>query len=542
MHTFLLTGRPRAGSSNRVVMGSGYSGKAILGAYNGTVTSWADLYISPAALGNVIIGKTTSSGKLLQVGGTVEASRYDGPGTGLTGYAGSLAVGFADSSSYADDANYANDSGTVGGIQPCQIVYGTCNNGINSLSSSTDNPYELPQYKAGFWEANGKNYMPDTGWYWGATFAHSSNGSSYNYSGQLAFKIGTGADGIYARTINGGTPTSWGRLLSQGNLGSFPVSASATGVVNNVSMQELGGVDKQINGVRIGKGGSNVGSNTVVGNGLASVTSGNYSTVMGNNAGLSLTTAGGAAFFGTDCGKANTTGYDNAAFGAGSQNMTSTGTQNVSMGSWSLSNITNGAGNTAIGHLALSNLSNTGNSSNNVALGVSAGKLVNGGASLTAASDCIYIGRGAVSSADGIFNEYVIGAGGIGKGSNTVAIGNSSTTNNYFFGNINASADVIAYTTSDRRLKDNIKPIEKPLEKLLKLSGNTFTWNDKQSTYTGNDVGVIAQEVEEVFPEIVETRDSGYKAVKYEKLVPLLIESIKELKKEVEDLKRRING
>ena len=67
-------------------------------------------------------------------------------------------------------------------------------------------------------------------------------------------------------------------------------------------------------------------------------------------------------------------------------------------------------------------------------------------------------------------------------------------------------------------------------------SGNTFDWNDK-SDKEGSDVGVIAQEILEVLPEAVTTRDNGYLAVRYEKLVPLLIEAIKELKAEVEDLK-----
>jgi hypothetical protein len=56
----------------------------------------------------------------------------------------------------------------------------------------------------------------------------------------------------------------------------------------------------------------------------------------------------------------------------------------------------------------------------------------------------------------------------------------------------------------------------------------------------GHDVGVIAQEVEKVIPEIVTTRDNGYKAVKYEKIVPLLIEAIKELSNEVKELKSQI--
>jgi hypothetical protein len=103
---------------------------------------------------------------------------------------------------------------------------------------------------------------------------------------------------------------------------------------------------------------------------------------------------------------------------------------------------------------------------------------------------------------------------------------------------LNAGEDVVAYASSDKRLKDNLKPIENSLDKLSKLSGYEFDWNHKQETFKGHDVGVVAQEVEEVLPEIVTTRDNGYKAVKYEKLVPLLIESIKELKAEIEELKK----
>jgi hypothetical protein len=55
-------------------------------------------------------------------------------------------------------------------------------------------------------------------------------------------------------------------------------------------------------------------------------------------------------------------------------------------------------------------------------------------------------------------------------------------------------------------------------------------------------VGVIAQEIEEVLPEVVTTRDNGYKAVKYEKIVPLLIEAIKEQSKQINELKEKLNG
>ena len=124
-----------------------------------------------------------------------------------------------------------------------------------------------------------------------------------------------------------------------------------------------------------------------------------------------------------------------------------------------------------------------------------------------------------------------------------VGIAASSTT-----GRIDASNDVVAYATSDERLKENVKPIKNALDKVSQIQGVEFDWkplSDKEKkTIHGNeghDVGVIAQEVESVLPEVVQERDNGYKAVRYEKLVPLLIESIKEQQQQIEDLKAIVN-
>jgi len=106
---------------------------------------------------------------------------------------------------------------------------------------------------------------------------------------------------------------------------------------------------------------------------------------------------------------------------------------------------------------------------------------------------------------------------------------------------LETSGDVIAFGSSDRGLKDDIKPIENPLEKMEKIGGYTFVWNGKQSTYKGKDIGVVAQEIQSVLPEIVATRANGYLGVKYEKIVPLLIESIKENTKQIKELKQEIN-
>ena len=107
-------------------------------------------------------------------------------------------------------------------------------------------------------------------------------------------------------------------------------------------------------------------------------------------------------------------------------------------------------------------------------------------------------------------------------------------------GALTVSGDITAFYTSDQRLKDNISPIDDPLAKVLSISGNTYDWNDK-SGKEGHDVGVIAQEVLEVLPEAVTTRDNGYLAVDYQRLVPLLVEAVKELSAKVSALEDKLN-
>ena len=106
-------------------------------------------------------------------------------------------------------------------------------------------------------------------------------------------------------------------------------------------------------------------------------------------------------------------------------------------------------------------------------------------------------------------------------------------------GSLEVKGDVTAFYSSDERLKDNIQPIESPLEKIFKINGVSFDWNEK-SDKKGHDVGVIAQEIEKVLPELVVERDSGYKAVRYEKIVALLIEAIKQQQLQIDELKSKV--
>ena len=111
----------------------------------------------------------------------------------------------------------------------------------------------------------------------------------------------------------------------------------------------------------------------------------------------------------------------------------------------------------------------------------------------------------------------------------------------YIKGELQVSDDITAFHTSDERLKNNVTAIDDPLAKVLSLGGYTFDWNDN-TTKEGTETGVIAQEVESLgLPGLVTTRDNGYLAVNYEKLVPLLIEAIKELSDKVEVLEEKLS-
>ena len=133
---------------------------------------------------------------------------------------------------------------------------------------------------------------------------------------------------------------------------------------------------------------------------------------------------------------------------------------------------------------------------------------------------------------------------------NTLVV-NSSITTNTFTGNTitlvntlttdNISANLITAvdvnTTSDVVLKYNMQPIEHPLDVLEKITGFSFNWKtDGTKSY-----GLSAQDVEKILPDIVKQRNDGYKGINYLNLIAFLVEAVKELKKEVAEIKNGIN-
>ena len=159
-----------------------------------------------------------------------------------------------------------------------------------------------------------------------------------------------------------------------------------------------------------------------------------------------------------------------------------------------------------------------------------------------------------VSSYGWLWETGGSGAGGA-TATNGVKMELAATT-----GNLRVAANIIAYA-SDGRLKTNVKPIENAIDKVKQIRGVEYDWVDDIVDHYGfhptkkHEVGVIAQEVEKVLPEVVTTapfngnyvqkfpekEDPNFLTVNYDRIVPLLIEAIKDQQKEIDELKSLIN-
>jgi len=92
-------------------------------------------------------------------------------------------------------------------------------------------------------------------------------------------------------------------------------------------------------------------------------------------------------------------------------------------------------------------------------------------------------------------------------------------------------------TLSDINAKENIRTLENAMYKVLQMRGVSFTWKDN-----GNkSIGVIAQEVEKIIPEIVNTNENNIMSVSYDSIIGLLIEAIKEQQSSIKGLEKKIN-
>jgi hypothetical protein len=246
--------------------------------------------------------------------------------------------------------------------------------------------------------------------------------NSPNISGSLRVSGNTVITGSLTTSIAAlGTPATTFLTSNNGTIRSRTAAQTLSDIggqasgsyVTSATDETLTGVktftqDIFVNSRRIGRGSGNISSNTVVGNSAL---------------------------------RDNTTGSENSAFGGGALRQITTGAANTSIGFGSMLNSETGAGNTAIGNATLAG----NNGSNNIAVGNSAGRYIAGGTTVNSTClNSVYLGANTRPSLDGNTNEIVIGSTAIGNGSNSVTIGNSSITENYFTGNVRSTALRIA--------------------------------------------------------------------------------------------------
>lgn len=143
-------------------------------------------------------------------------------------------------------------------------------------------------------------------------------------------------------------------------------------------------------------------------------------------------------------------------------------------------------------------------------------------------------------------NTINAGTGGLTCGDITCSsinagAGNIQTTGTISCATLHSTGDVIAFYTSDERLKENLTRIKDPLTKIKLLKGYEFTWKQNtETTRKGDDTGVIAQEVINVIPTAVHKSENGYLSVDYTRIIPLLVEGINALQEEIVLLKNEI--
>ena len=292
-----------------------------------------------------------------------------------------------------------------------------------------------------------------------------------------------------------------------------------------------------------------------------------YQSLGNGNSGSFNTATGGTAL------SNNTTGENNVAYGSRALRMNKTGSRNTAVGQNALFNNTSGSDNVAIGTGALMN-TNKGSSTaigtdalfagvqvdfcgtgstaigyragylntgcGNVFIGVGAGAAdLNDEAGYATKNNQLAIANSTSPDSEiitGDFAEKTIGLNGSVTVKNRMVVRGEMKAfeslrvnkNIYTGGHLKVKKTATAQsfnTTSDARLKQDIQPLNDALSSVLQLQGKTYRWKEDHHK---QDIGLIAQEVEQVFPELVDEDANGFKAIAYSRLTAVLIEAIKE--------------
>ena len=273
--------------------------------------------------------------------------------------------------------------------------------------------------------------------------------------------------------------------------------------------------------------------------GVNANSTGTYFTNIGYAAGRYNSSMNFNVHLGYAAGNRGTNAIKNVAIGAYAMYADSgsymTGDNSTSVGHESMYNISSGYNNSGLGYQSFYNLT-TGY--NNTAIGNFAGDALLTGYNNT------YLGNSTDASSTSAINQTMIGYDATGQADNSVTLGNSDVTAIYmaedsgatiYAGNATFGGDVTI--SSDIRLKSNIVSLGSTLSKLLLIDGKSYTMNSD-----GKDkIGVLAQEVQEVFPELVGEDTEGMLTVNYQGLVPVLINALKEQESKINDQQNQID-
>jgi hypothetical protein len=367
--------------------------------------------------------------------------------------------------------------------------------------------------------------------------------------------------GLGYTSVGIGTAVPGAQLHVMDDIGLEPTQASTIGVIRQEGLSLLHTYDHS--GMRTnlflgseagnfgGRGNYNVGigtqalasfdtgsSNTAVGSGaLVSLVDGSSNTVVGDRAGSSLVDGNSNTLVGALSGQSLISGANNVAIGELSLNVATSAADSVAIGSSALSSLTTGTGNSALGFAALTSVAA---GTSNTAIGYKAGYQSTGsgnvfigyqaGGGVSAGDSKLYVANSSVKTL--IYGDFSADRVGIATTSPAatfqVGVSGDGTTTR-----------ANAWTTfSDERLKKNVTRIEDGLEGIIRLSGYRYDWREGRDR--SRQVGVLAQEVEEIFPEVVSRGNDGILSVAYDKLVAPLIEAVKELASRGEVIDERV--
>ena len=397
---------------------------------------------------------------------------------------------------YLTTSGKAADSEAVDGVDSSRIVFGGNANKTTNVSSVST---ALP---SGFYDGYQVTGTPTNTWYTYINMRH--NNTSNNYGSQIAVSFYNNAD-MYVRTISNGTYQGWSKIWNEANFdpASKEDAGAAAAVNDRIDSDVLPAIPSATDILTL------LSTNNIVDwtvdQGSTNIHSGNYT---------------------------NTT-YSVGDGGLTEKNFTSalkTKLDGIAAGATNVTNnnqLTNGAG-------YLTSIPSSYATDAEVATAAS-----NAEGNAKAYADT-KIETEVLPAIPTNNNQLTNGAGYV-TSSHThtpsqVGLSNLSADGNSLNGNFTATGDITAF--SDARVKENVETLPNALESVKQMRGVTYNkiGEEKQS------IGVIAQELEEVVPQLVHTDEEGMKSVAYGNITALLIEALKEQQEQIEELKAKLNG